>query len=164
MSAGRVAPWFRSSLRFHWQRGISCCRWNRRGALEVRVLDNLGRPLARAEVHTWPNVVWGGVGRRILGADLFATSAFLEGSAAVRHAYWSRSNPDYLQHTDATGTATLRNIPVGPQSCFAKHEQFEMPVKRGPFGSHREEQVQILTGSTNRITIRMNPAGTEPER
>jgi len=134
------------------------------GALEVRVLDNLGRPLARAEVHTWPNAVWGGFGRRILGGDLFDTSAFFDGSAPVRHALWSQRNPDYLQLTDATGTAMLRNIPVGSQACFAKHGEFEMSVKRGPFGSHREERVQILPGSTNRITIRMNPAGTEPER
>ncbi len=133
------------------------------GALEVRVLDKLSRPLARAEVHTWPNAVWGGFGRRILGGDLFDTSAFFDGSAPARHSLWSQSNPDYLQLTDATGTALLRNIPVGSQACFAKHGEFEMPVKRGPFGSHREERVQILPGSTNRITIRMNPAGTEPE-
>ncbi len=120
---------------------------------EVLVTTSEGNPLEGATVSMWPNQRWLLGGSTILGNG-YRTIDLLQGKALPQ----IFPNSNFQAKTDKQGLARIHGLPgkLG-MGIGAHHEQHEMPV----LGFQRATVANLKPGKTERITIKMQPKGTD---
>jgi hypothetical protein len=122
------------------------------GTLEVRCVNRDGEPLAGIEVYSWPNQ------RGLLSGSTYLGSVYpslLEIQAQLQNRIESVSPQEYLQEhrfravTDNTGTAVLRNLPIGRNEYVeVKSSEYRLPRISGsrwaPFKLPDTEPKQLV--------------------
>jgi hypothetical protein len=137
-------------------------RMEQTATCEVTVLDPTGKPLPDAMVVAWPNQIFFASGAGILGKNI--GSAFLlrkvrEG-ADVEQIFSERDSASiYFRKTNTRGIALLKNLPWPDSDGVAvTHDRFEQPID----GLNRRAQtVTLKPGEMTRLTIKLQPKGTE---
>jgi len=129
---------------------------------EVTVLDDAGQPLAGARASFWPNILWGGNGSSVFGSDLFNSEDFFrDGAPADWSAIRKLTEDDFRTVSDSNGIAHVRNLPAGNQSYSVSHTNYAMPISRAGGGATRSASVDLSSGETNRVVVRMQKRGKE---
>jgi hypothetical protein len=129
---------------------------------EVTVLDDTGKPLAGARAGFSPNVLWGGNGSTIFASDLFNSEDFFrDGVPADWNAIRKVTEGDFRALSDENGVALVRNLPASHQSYFVSHTNYAMPISRAGGGARRSASVDLSSGETGRVTVKMQKMGTE---
>lgn len=120
--------------------------------LEVRCVDRDGEPLADIEVYSWPNQ------RGLLSGSTYLGSVYpslQEINAQLQNRVESVSPQEYhVEHrfravTDSTGTAVLRNLPIGRNEYLeVKSSQYRLPRISGsrwaPFKLQDTQPKQLI--------------------
>jgi hypothetical protein len=131
--------------------------------LEVRVDDPEGKPLRDAMVSTWPNVAYEEWGSTILGSDCYDHADFYRAKPRFEGSGWGKQVPGFQGTTDANGVAVLFNLPAQITEFSVGHTNFVLPAIKSAGGSmNRHAPVQLIAGTTNRASVRMEKKGVAP--
>ncbi len=129
----------------------------RTARLEVKVTNELGRPLKDVHVMTWPNVRYGEWSATILMSDCFNTSDYLLMKADKKFA-WGQPVLDFQGVSDDDGLAVLPNLPPDVTELAVEHKQYELPPVPSPDGrKQRQASFALVAGQTNRISLQLEP-------
>lgn len=129
---------------------------------EVTVLDDAGKPLAGATAGFWPNVLWGGSGSTVFASDTFNSEDFFrKGRPADWITIRKLAADDFGAITDSNGVALVRTLPAGSQGYSVTHTNYAMPISGSGGGAHRSASVDLSSGETCRVTVRMQKAGSD---
>jgi hypothetical protein len=133
--------------------------------LEVQVTDDQGRPLKGAQVGTWPNVRYGEWAAVILASDLYNTADLFLSKPAARPSFPGRPVADFEGTTDSSGWAVLPNLPADVTEFNVEHPQFVLPAVTTLVGAKRRQAtIQLVAGTTNRVSVQLEPRGQSPIR
>lgn len=137
----------------------------RSATFEATVLDDGGLPLRNAEISFWPNIVWSTRGSSIFAANLINSEEVFRSNSTPNWRNVWRDEPRWFRAiTDENGFARVTNLPPysGRESFDVGHSNYELPVARTGTGiRHRYQETDLVSGETNRLTIRMQKKGTE---
>jgi hypothetical protein len=129
----------------------------RTARLEVKVTDELGRPLKDVHVMTWPNVRYGEWSATILMGDCYNTSDRLLMKADKLFA-WGQPVLDFQGVSDADGLAVLPNLPPDVTELAVEHKQYELPPVTSPDGrKQRQASFALVAGQINRLSLQLEP-------
>jgi hypothetical protein len=129
---------------------------------EVTVLDDTGRPLAGARAGFWPNVLWGGNGSTVFAGDIFNSEDFFrDGQPTDWFSFRKLAEKDFRAVSGSNGVALVRTLPAGSQSYSVTHTNYAMPITRAGGGAGRSASVDLSSGETGRVTVKMQKVGTE---
>ena len=132
--------------------------------LEVRVMDDQGKPLRDAHVSAWPNVRYGEWAAVVIGSDCYNMSdRFLPKPGLEPRRWWRQPVPDLEGVSDSMGMAVLSNLPAMVREISVEHANFVLPAIEG-FGGQKRREVTITLkpGETNRVYIKLEPSGKSP--
>lgn len=125
-------------------------------SVKVTVLDPNDRPLAGAQVVSWPNQLWFGSGSQILGTA-YSWSEMLHRSRQSDEWSFHREHR-YMAKTDEHGIAIIHTLPPNQtEGLVASLEGYEMPLN----GTDREIRINLKPGVVTEVTIKMQPEGTD---
>ena len=130
------------------------------GQIEVEVLGPDGKPLAGADVSTWPNQVMTLGGSTLLG-ECFKTINTIETQITGIQGPaldWNRPGR-YIQKTNEQGKAILREIPLKHQyQIFVSYEKLTAKLDK-PANNLFENAVQYTCDSAElkKLTVQMVP-------
>jgi len=103
--------------------------------------------------------------------DLYNTAqSLLSGPVAWREFTLFQSLLDFEGTTDSTGLAILPNLPTDVTWFGVDHPHFVLPVVTNFISSNVREihpvtpQIQLLAGTTNRMSVQLVPRGPSPFR
>ena len=133
-------------------------------SLEVQVTDDQGKPLKDARVITGPNVRYGEWAATILGSDCYNTADFLR-DAGKRDSWlkWWLRPASFQGTSDVSGLALILNLPSEADAFSVEHPRFILPATDTGYGEKRRQAtVTLHAGRTNRVTVRLDPAGQSP--
>ncbi len=129
----------------------------------VKVETPDGKPLEGAKVDLWPNILWFSRFSTIATPASQSESLRQLGMEEKAKEEIAESLDDTTFHpvTDAAGLATIQGLP--PQTdCFSvQHDLYEMPIRRYGPNQHRNMSISLKPGETTRVTVRLQPKGTE---
>jgi hypothetical protein len=131
----------------------------RTARLEVKVTDELGRPLKGVHVMTWPNVRYGEWSATILMSDCSNTSDHLLMKPDKQFALGQPVMVmDFQGVSDDDGLAVLPNLPPDVTELTVEHKQYELPPVTSPDGrKQRQASFTLVAGQTNRISLQLEP-------
>jgi hypothetical protein len=129
---------------------------------EVTVLDDEGKPLAGASAVFWPNVLWGGNGSTVFASDLFNSEDFFRaGPPADGHTMRKLAKDDFRAMSDSHGVARVGTLPAGSQGYSVSHSNYAMPIMRWGGGGGRSASMNLSSGETGRVVVKMQKLGAE---
>lgn len=123
--------------------------------LEMRVVDNKGRPVANATVGAWPNLRWREWGAVIFGADLYDTGEAIRGLGKPRDQM--PNFHDFDSKTDEHGLAIVPNLPLDVTELAVHHERFQIPATDDGARNERSAKVTLRAGVTNFLKVVVEP-------
>jgi hypothetical protein len=129
---------------------------------EVTVVDDKDQPLAGAAAMFWPNIIWAEAGTTIFAEHGWdSEELYRTGKAPEWRDTFKKHQRLFTADTDAKGIALVRNIPAYTQSFLVTHTNFEMPVYYAYGSAHRETNVDLVSGETTRVKVRMQKKGMQ---
>jgi hypothetical protein len=126
--------------------------------LEVLLRDNQNKPVANANVVTWPNVRYGEWQATIFCGDTYNTGDFL--ISTNKTSFWSTYEKwhDFQATSDVTGKAILSNLPPTTDALDIQHDRLSPPLWKDTIGRKTRTVVLKLTaGETNHLTLNLVP-------
>lgn len=126
--------------------------------LEVVLHDNEDKPVANANVVTWPNVRYGEWEATIFCGDTYNTGELL--ISTNKNLFWNIYGKwrDFQATTDTTGKAILSNLPPTTDGLDIQHERFSPPVWKDTIGRKtRTIVLKLTTAETNHLTLNLVP-------
>jgi hypothetical protein len=133
--------------------------------LEVQVNDDQGKPLKDARVNTSPNIRYGEWSATILGSDCYNTADRLR-DAGTRESllnWWLNRLASFQGTSDVSGLARILNLPSEVKDFSVEHPRFILPATDTGYGQKRRQAaITLHPGRTNRVTVRLEPAGQSP--
>jgi hypothetical protein len=131
--------------------------------LEIQVTDDQRRPLKDARVITWPNVRYGEWSATILGGDCYNTADFLHDVEKKEPKWWLNRPASFQGTSDVSGLALILNLPLEVKELSVEHPRFILPAAGTGFGQKRRAaSITLQPGRTNRVSVRLEPAGQSP--
>jgi hypothetical protein len=129
---------------------------------EVTVLDDTGKPLSGARAGFWPNVLWGGNGSTVFANDTYNSEDYFRTGVPTDWLTSRRlTEDDFRAVSDSNGVALVRTLPAGNQNYSVTHSNYAMPILRTGFDAGRSASVNLSSGETGRVTVKMQKTGTE---
>jgi hypothetical protein len=130
--------------------------------LEVKVEDNEGKPLKDAQVSCWPNISYGEWSATVIGQDCYSTAEFITNGPA-KPLWWARQVRSFNATSDVSGLALIANLPAETTTFSVEHPRFVLPaVDTGRGDKRRNATISLHPPQTNRVTVRLEPAGAAP--
>jgi len=133
--------------------------------LEVLVRDDQDKPLQGAQVSCWPNVRYGEWSATIIGQDCHNTADLMRVPGDERRLAkaWLNHPFAFGATSDISGLAVIGNLPAETDRFSVQHLRFALPAVDTGFGQKRREvSITLHPPETNRITVRLEPAGQTP--
>lgn len=127
---------------------------------EVLVQDPDGNPLPDAQVVMWPNQSFFARGSQLLGQQTDFAMMLRKAREGVdlREMFFKNRKIDYEVMTDKNGLAVIKNLPApGSEGVAVLHKRFEQAIQ----GRGRQTTVALEPGKTTKVTVRLQPKGTE---
>jgi hypothetical protein len=131
--------------------------------LEVEVTDKQGRPVKGATVMAWPNVHYGDWAAVVVGSDCYdMADGLLDRDGAQAH--WNVPD-DFQGKSDESGLAVVPNLPDTVTEIAVESETMVLPaVGTAVGGKQREAKVTLTAGSTNKVSVQLEPKDAMPIR
>ncbi len=125
----------------------------------VRLEDKSGEPIEGVKVEFYPNVSWRGGGSSIVAQPKASSRAHLLHKKSFTDMLRETPFP-YGATTDATGVATLLNLPPC-DGCMlsATHDDFQLPAVLSPRQATRIQSLDLKSGAFAEATYVMEPKG-----
>ena len=126
--------------------------------LEVWIKDDHGLPVNKATISTCPNVRYGDYLSTILMDDCYNDADNINPKANQKTDTTWGAVRDFNAVTDTNGYAILPNLPGHTDELSVEHPQFALPPTGTAMGGQsRSAQLQLITGKTNRVYLRLEP-------
>lgn len=130
--------------------------------LEVKIEDDEGKPLKDAQVSCWPNIRYGEWSATVIGQDCYNTAEFITNGPA-KPLWWARQPRSFYATSDVSGLAFIANLPAETTTFSVEHPRFVLPaVDTGRGDKRRNATISLHPPQTNRVTVRLEPAGAAP--
>jgi hypothetical protein len=121
----------------------------------VTTVDEDEKPVAGIRVISWPNVAWWNDGSQIYCDPLVRGERLLK-DRNYQDAVDKAFPQPFEAETDRFGKAMME-IPAGGEDLAMESDVYELPV----FLGRREIDVELKSGKTTDVTLRLQPRGTE---
>ena len=134
----------------------------RSATCEVRVVNDANEPIEGAKVTFWPNVRWEDGGSQFFVSFLAKSEDIIRNEKGLHELIARSRRNDFEAITNKAGVAIVRNLPGLGQSFSVSHDEYEMPlVKSVGQVRRRDERVNLVSGETAKVTVKMQKKGTD---
>ena len=124
----------------------------------VRATGPSGEPVAGAEVHFWPNIMFFERYTTIIGRSPFSSLEGLQMTQDEMWAHWRERKAEYSAVTDETGTAVIKNLPPWAPDFMVTSDEFEMPINAQ---QRRQQSITLKPGETTEALVELFFKGSE---
>jgi hypothetical protein len=107
-------------------------------------------------------VLWGGNGSTVFANDTYNSEDYFRTGVPTDWLTSRRlTEDDFRAVSDSNGVALVRTLPAGNQNYSVTHSNYAMPILRTGFDAGRSASVNLSSGETGRVTVKMQKTGTE---